>query len=94
VHNYTLKKEQAEASMKEVAINLQTPETRKAGYVDVLDKFEIRAPKPGMLIYYREWNGQKRKVGSSVSPWDLIVATLPDLSVMNSSTYVNENRHQ
>jgi len=89
VHNYTLKKEQAEASMKEVAINLQRQKRERQDMLDVLDKFEIRAPKPGMLIYYREWNGQKRKVGSSVSPWDLIVATLPDLSVMNSSTYVN-----
>jgi hypothetical protein len=43
-----------------------------------------------MLIYYREWSGEKRKVGSSISPWDLTVATLPDLSVMNTKTYVNE----
>jgi hypothetical protein len=90
VHNYTLKKEQAEASMKEVAINLQRQKRERQDMLDVLDKFVIRAPKPGMVIYYREWNGQKRKVGSSVSPWDLIVATLPDLSVMNSNTYVNE----
>jgi hypothetical protein len=76
--------------MKEVAINLQRQKRERQDMLDVLDKFVIRAPKPGMVIYYREWNGQKRKVGSSVSPWDLIVATLPDLSVMNSSTYVNE----
>ena len=43
-----------------------------------------------MVIYHREWSGQKRKVGSSVSPWDLTVATLPDLTVMISKTYVNE----
>jgi hypothetical protein len=58
--------------------------------LDVLSKFVIRAPKPGMVIYHREWSGQKRKVGSSVSPWDLTVAILPDLSVMISKTYVNE----
>lgn len=89
-HNYSLKKEQAEASMKEVAINLERQRRERQDMLDVLSKFVIRAPKPGMVIYYREWSGSKRKVGSSVSPWDLTVATLPDLSVMNSRTYVNE----
>lgn len=89
-HNYTLKKEQAEASMREVAINLARQKREYQDMQDVLSKFVIRAPKPGMVIYHREWSGQKRKVGSSVSPWDLTVATLPDLSVMISKTYVNE----
>lgn len=89
-HNYTLKKEQAEASMREVAINLARQERERQDMLDVLSKFVIRAPKPGMVIYYREWSGQKRSVGSSISPWDLTVATLPDLSVMISKTYVNE----
>ncbi|KAB2872167.1 MAG: HlyD family efflux transporter periplasmic adaptor subunit [Bacteroidales bacterium] len=89
-HNYNLKKEQAEASMKEVAINLERQKRERQDMLDVLSKFVIRAPKPGMVIYYREWSGSKRKVGSSVSPWDLTVATLPDLSIMNSKTYVNE----
>lgn len=89
-HNYKLKKEQAEASMREVAINLARQERERQEMLDVLNKFVIHAPKPGMVIYHREWSGQKRKVGSSVSPWDLTVATLPDLSVMISKTYVNE----
>ncbi|MCB8965148.1 MAG: efflux RND transporter periplasmic adaptor subunit [Bacteroidales bacterium] len=89
-HNYNLKKDQAEASMKEVGINLERQRRERQDMLDVLDKFVIRAPKQGMVIYYREWSGSKRKVGSNVSPWDLTVATLPDLSVMNSKTYVNE----
>jgi len=43
-----------------------------------------------MVIYVREWNGKKKTVNSMVSPWDPTVATLPDLSVMESLTYVNE----
>jgi hypothetical protein len=38
----------------------------------------------------REWGGTKKKVGSSISPWDPAVATLPDLREMLSKTYVNE----
>ena len=89
-YNYNLKRDQAEASMKEVAINLEKNKREKQDMLGILGKFVILAPKPGMVIYYREWSGQKRKVGSTVSPWDLTVATLPDLSVMNSKTYVNE----
>ena len=90
LYNYTLKRDQAEASMKEVSINLEKNKREKQDMLNILDKFVIKAPKPGMVIYYREWSGQKRKVGSTVSPWDLTVATLPDLSIMNSKTYVNE----
>jgi len=54
------------------------------------EQFTIKAPSNGMVIYYREWNGRKRTVGSNMDAWNPIVATLPDLSVMESVTYVNE----
>lgn len=90
VNNYSLKRNQAEASMKEVGITLDRKKRERQDMLDVLTKFVITAPKSGMVIYSREWGGTKRKVGSTVSPWDLTVATLPDLTVMNSRTYVNE----
>jgi hypothetical protein len=43
-----------------------------------------------MVIYAREWNGRKKVVGATINPWESAVATLPDLSVMESITYVNE----
>ena len=54
------------------------------------EQFTIKAPAKGMVVYKREWNGQKRKVGDMVEAWDPTVATLPDLSSMESVTYVNE----
>ena len=54
------------------------------------EQFTILAPANGMVIYKREWSGQKRTVGSMVEPWDPTVATLPDLSLMESVTYINE----
>ncbi|HEY4304848.1 MAG TPA: HlyD family efflux transporter periplasmic adaptor subunit [Gemmatimonadaceae bacterium] len=57
---------------------------------DALAGFTINAPSPGMVIYVREWNGKKKGVGSQWQPWDPTVATLPDLSQMESQTYVNE----
>ncbi|MDR0714934.1 MAG: efflux RND transporter periplasmic adaptor subunit [Bacteroidales bacterium] len=88
--NYNLQVQKSKASMSEAQLNLTRQQRRREEMLNVLNKFTIRAPKKGMVIYFREWNGQKRKIGSSVSPWDLTVATLPDLSVMISKTYVNE----
>ena len=90
VRNYTLKEEQAIAQVKDVLINLSRKRRELEDLSNVLNQFVIKAPKPGMVIYHRNWGGDKRKVGSSISPWDLTIATLPDLSVMQSKTYVNE----
>ena len=88
--NYKLKVRQAIADMKQVSIELTKAQRRQDEMMDILDKFIIRAPSSGMVIYYKEWSGQKRKVGSEISPWELTVATLPDMSSMISKTYVNE----
>jgi hypothetical protein len=44
----------------------------------------------GMVIYVREWNGKKKGVGSLWYTFDPTVATLPDLTQMESQTYINE----
>jgi len=88
--NYELKVRQAQADMREVAINLAKEQRSQEEMNELLEKFDIYAPAPGMVIYKKEWDGQKRTVGSEISPWDLTVATLPDLSTLVSKTYVNE----
>ena len=88
--NYLLKVKQANADMREVEINLDKQKRQKETMMALIKEFRIYAPKKGMVIYHKEWSGQKRKVGSSINPWDLTVATLPDLSKMISKTYVNE----
>ena len=55
-----------------------------------LGQFTIIAPASGMVIYKKDWNGVKRKVGSTINPYDRVIATLPDLSSMISKTYVDE----
>jgi HlyD family secretion protein len=57
---------------------------------EVLAGFTITAPAPGMVVYKKEWRGNKRKVGSFINPFDRVVALLPDLSSLVSKTYVSE----
>ena len=88
--NYTLKVRQAKADMREAEIDLAKKTRQRDEMMNILEKFTVKAPSPGMVIYHKEWSGQKRKVGSNISPWDLTVATLPDLSSMITETYINE----
>ncbi len=88
--NYKLKVKQAAADMRNAEINLASEKRDYEDIQKIIQKFVIHAPSAGMVIYKKEWGGQKRKVGSMISPWDLTVATLPDLSSMISKTYVNE----
>ncbi|MBP8958910.1 MAG: HlyD family efflux transporter periplasmic adaptor subunit [Bacteroidales bacterium] len=57
---------------------------------ELLKEFTITAPADGMLLYKRDPTGVKRKVGSMIPPFDRVVATIPDLSVMLSKVYISE----
>jgi len=62
-------------------------------YQVAFDEARIVAPQNGMLIYGRTYGrGGSRKltIGSYVSMQNPVIATLPDLSVLNSETYVEE----
>jgi|CXWL01.1.fsa_nt_gi RND family efflux transporter MFP subunit len=88
--DYKTRTEQAQAKMREVGADLDRQRNRAKAIQDFMTKFTITAPAPGMVIYTKEWNGKKRTTGSRVSAWDPTVATLPDLTQMESITYVNE----
>jgi len=88
--DYTTKTEQARAKMREVGADVQRQRNLFKVVQDVMAGFTIRAPAPGMVIYVKEWNGRKRTTGSQVNAWEPGVATLPDLTQMESVTYVNE----
>ncbi len=88
--DYKTRVEQAQAKMREVGADLQRQKNILEIVQQVMGQFTIRAPSPGMVIYQKEWNGKKRAVGSQIGAWDPTVATLPDLSHMESITYVNE----
>lgn len=88
--NYETKVKQARAQMREVSADLQKAQAELRDLQMLSSKFTIRAPERGMVVYKRDRRGRKLTEGGTVSPWNPTVATLPDLSVMQSITYVNE----
>jgi hypothetical protein len=87
---YKTKTAQAIAKMQEMQTDVVRQQNRLKAINAAMEDFTIRAKSPGMVIYVREWNGRKKGVGSAVSPWEPTIATLPDLTQMESLTYVNE----
>jgi HlyD family secretion protein len=90
IRSYSLQVERARTNINNTIRTLNDEYQRVADLREVLTKFIITAPSPGMVIYKRDRTGTKRKVGSSISSFDNVVATLPDMSSMISKTYVNE----
>jgi len=88
--NYETKVEQSETKVDIINADLITAQNRLNRVTVLMAKMVINAPKDGMVIYVKNWNGKKKGVGSMVNPWESAVATLPDLREMQVVTYVNE----
>lgn len=90
VESYSQQVAKSIAQVREKEADLTRERNSLTQLQDLMASFTINAPAAGMVIYDREWGGRKKGEGSTIRPWDPTVATLPDLSVMESLTYVNE----
>ena len=88
--SYSMRLRQVTSDVKNQEEDISDQEQSIRDLQELLGKFTITAPSAGMVIYKKDRAGTKRKVGSSISPWDPAVATLPDMKSMISKTYVNE----
>ena len=63
---------------------------KSENYQQALIATRIITPGDGMIIYARNWQGHKTKIGDYVDLWDPAIATLPDLNSLVSETYIEE----
>lgn len=90
IRGLAMRQRQLNSQMERRNIDLRTKEKRVEDLLKLSDALIIKAPKPGMVIYARDRFGIKIQVGSVLTPWSPIIATLPDMTKMISETYVNE----
>lgn len=88
--NYVTKIKQANAKMSEASSELEKQEREHDDLRELAREFTIKAPENGMVIYIKNSEGKKVKEGMNISSWDPNVATLPDLTHMESIAFVNE----
>ena len=88
--NYELRRAQAISDIAQTRKAFHDGTELAEALEKFLQQFTIRAPSDGIVIYKTDWHGSKRKTGSTINPFDRVVATLPDLTTMISRTYVSE----
>ncbi len=84
-----LTKDKSVAKIEEINASYRQQELKLNRLLELQNQMTVLAPKSGMVIYIRDWNG-KRGPGSQVSSWDPNIAELPDLSEMITKAYINE----
>ncbi len=90
VKNYKTKVQKAVTGIQIINTDLSKEIQKLNKLKDLMKRFTIRAPAAGMVIYERQWDGRRKTVGSTIRAWHPTVAELPDLTKMESITYVNE----
>lgn len=90
IKTYDLKVAQSLTDIRHERLHLTNGTRLVADLQAFLEKFTITAPADGMVTYKKDRLGVKRKAGSSINPFDRVIATLPDLSAMLSKIYVSE----
>lgn len=87
---YQLKRAQVRAELTNLRSKVNLQQRVVDDLNSVLASFTVKAPAEGMVIYKKDRLGQKIKSGTTINPWDPVVATLPDMSSMLSKVYISE----
>jgi multidrug efflux pump subunit AcrA (membrane-fusion protein) len=88
--NYTLKQKQDEYKVYRAYEKVKTKQNKVDDINKLFKVLDVKAPKPGLVIYSFDRFGKKIKAGSTISRWRPKIAELPDLSSMISKTFINE----
>lgn len=71
--------------------------TRVAEFQSRIDKYQealaattITAPEDGILMFAKDWSGKSFGKDSEINIWRPLIATLPDMSVVITETYIKE----
>jgi hypothetical protein len=62
---------------------------RVAALEDTIEKMNLKAPQDGIVVYRPNWRDEKKKVGDSVWPGEVVLA-IPDLAEMKGDGFVDE----
>ncbi|MCK9410818.1 MAG: HlyD family efflux transporter periplasmic adaptor subunit [Prolixibacteraceae bacterium] len=90
IKGLAMRQRQLNSQMERRNIDFRLKQKRVDDLLKLYDALIIKAPKPGMVIYARDRFGIKIQVGSVLTPWSPIIATLPDMTKMISETFINE----
>jgi len=59
-------------------------------YMEALASTTIKAPEDGIVMFAKDWMGKTYGKDSEINIWNPLIATLPDMSVAISETFIRE----
>jgi len=59
-------------------------------YMEALASTTLKAPEDGIVMFAKDWTGKTYGKDSEMNIWNPLIATLPDMSVAISETYIRE----
>ena len=78
------------SEMELMELKAQQYQTKLSQYEMALTKLEVLAPHDGLLIYEKNWRGEKPRLGQSLWPGSKL-AKLPDLTNLQAKIFVLES---
>lgn len=88
--NYSQLVRRHELFIERAKENLKDQQEQLEMLVQLKRDLRVVATAEGLVVYARDNDGTKVKIGSYVSRWSPLIATLPDLSTLQSVVYVKE----
>jgi HlyD family secretion protein len=88
--NYIQLQRRHELYINRAEESLKEQEELKVVLEQLKRDLRITAPGDGLVVYARGNNDEKVRVGSQVSRWSPMIATLPDLGTLQSVVYIKE----
>jgi multidrug efflux pump subunit AcrA (membrane-fusion protein) len=94
-----MEKKQRDYELKRLDLKMKTKRTedryvyhskRDSLLKIAMNAANITAPKDGMVMYAKMWNGRKIRAGDEINIWMPTIATLPDMSQPVSEAYIQE----
>lgn len=85
----TIQDRRSETDLELLQIQRRQADLKVQQAREELDSLVLRAPNDGIVVFERDWRGNRVRVGDTVWPGRPI-ATLPDLSRMEAEVYVLE----
>lgn len=79
--------EKIQSSVDVLDIRKKGHQVKYQQHKEALAKLEVVAPYDGLLVYQKNWRGEKPGVGQTVYPGS-VIAKIPDLSKMQAKVYV------
>jgi multidrug efflux pump subunit AcrA (membrane-fusion protein) len=79
--------EQNQSAVEVLDIRKEGHQAKFQQHQAALAQLEVTAPNTGLLVFDKDWRGEKPRVGQTVFPGS-IIAKIPNLDVMQAKVYV------